>query len=71
MRHRTFGTALLACLLLSGCMTYHPVTSIRMNAFTTLNTNAYGVVYLEECVADAAGNPILVRYIVDYRTSPR
>ena len=57
--------AALFALALQGCMTYQPVTSVRMNGFTTINTNAFGVVYLEECVADAEGNPTIVRIFVD------
>ena len=68
MRHRTLWTVFLSSLLLlEGCVTYAPVSTIRMNSFTTINTNAFGVVYLEECVADADGNPTFVRYVVDQR----
>lgn len=52
-------------LFLQGCMTFGPVSSVRMNGFTTINTNEFGVVYLEQCVADTSGNPVIIRIIVD------
>ncbi|MEI8096234.1 MAG: hypothetical protein WCG80_18635 [Spirochaetales bacterium] len=65
---RPWGTVLAGFVLtalVSGCATLPEETSYRQNSNTTVHTNRFGVVYIEQLVPDPWGEPITVRYIVD------